>query len=106
MYKTEDAYPDGYPIENVELACGFNAEDWVGQISPRPLLLIHGEKDTMVRHGGGLKALSGPCAGEPKDTARPFPDINHAEVYEPRNPGGVRRGDRPAAGVLSMAHLA
>ncbi|MBT4907778.1 MAG: alpha/beta fold hydrolase, partial [Rhodospirillaceae bacterium] len=37
MYKTEDAYPDGYPLENIDLACGFRAEDWVAQISPRPL---------------------------------------------------------------------
>ncbi|MDE0779588.1 MAG: alpha/beta hydrolase [Alphaproteobacteria bacterium] len=83
MYKTEDAYPDGYPIENVELACGFNAEDWVGQISPRPLLLIHGEKDTMVRHVEAENLLA--RAGEPKELYT-IPDINHAEVYEPRNP--------------------
>ena len=83
MYKTEDAYPDGYPIENVELACGFNAEDWVGQISPRPLLLIHGEKDTMVRHVEAEKILA--RAGAPKEL-HTIPDINHAEVYEPRNP--------------------
>jgi uncharacterized protein len=83
MYKTEDAYPDGYPIENVELACGFNAEDWVGQISPRPLLLIHGEKDTMVRHVEAENILA--RAGVPKEL-HTIPDINHAEVYEPRNP--------------------
>jgi len=83
MYKTEDAYPDGYPIENVELACGFNAEDWVGLISPRPLLLIHGEKDTMVRHVEAENILA--RAGVPKEL-HTIPDINHAEVYEPRNP--------------------
>ncbi|MGB0571281.1 MAG: alpha/beta hydrolase [Alphaproteobacteria bacterium] len=83
MYKTEDAYPDGYPLENVELACGFRAEDWVGQISPRPLLIVQGEKDTMVRLEEGKTLFAN--AGEPKDMMI-IPDINHAEVYEPRNP--------------------
>lgn len=83
MYKTEDAYPDGYPLENVELACGFRAEDWVGQISPRPLLIVQGEKDTMVRLEEGKTLFA--KAGEPKDMMI-IPDINHAEVYEPRNP--------------------
>ena len=83
MYKTEDAYPDGYPLENVELACGFRAEDWVGQIAPRPLLIIQGEKDTMVRLEEGEALFAN--AGEPKEIMV-IPDINHAEVYEPRNP--------------------
>jgi len=83
MYKTEDAYPDGYPLENIDLACGFKAEDWVAQIAPRPLLLVQGEKDTMVRLEEGEALLAN--AGEPKDMMV-IPDINHAEVYEPRNP--------------------
>jgi dipeptidyl aminopeptidase/acylaminoacyl peptidase len=83
MYRTEDAYPDGYPIENVERACDFRAQDWVARIAPRPLLLIHGEKDTMVRieEAEALHAN----AGAPKELFV-IPDINHAEVYEPRNP--------------------
>ena len=83
MYKTEDAYPDGYPLENIDLACGFKAEDWVAQISPRPLLLVQGEKDTMVRMEEGEALFAN--AGQPKDMML-VPDINHAEVYEPRNP--------------------
>ena len=83
MYRTEDAYPDGYPLENIDLACGFKAEDWVAQISPRPLLLVQGEKDTMVRLEEGEALFAN--AREPKDMMR-IPDINHAEVYEPRNP--------------------
>ncbi|MBT5359688.1 MAG: alpha/beta fold hydrolase [Rhodospirillaceae bacterium] len=83
MYKTEDAYPDGYPLENIDLACGFRAEDWVAQISPRPLLLVQGEKDTMVRLEEGEALFAN--AGQPKDLMI-VPDINHAEVYEPRNP--------------------
>ena len=83
MYKTEDAYPDGYPLENIDLACGFKAEDWVGQIAPRPLLLVQGEKDTMVRLEEGEALFAN--AGQPKDMMI-IPDINHAEVYEPRNP--------------------
>lgn len=82
MYRTEDAYPDGYPIENIDLACGFSAEDWVGKIAPRPLLLIHGEKDTMVRFEEADALFAN--AGEPKELYV-IPDINHAEVYEPRN---------------------
>ncbi len=83
MYRTEDAYPDGYPIENVERACDFRAQDWVARIAPRPLLLILGEKDTMVRieEAEALHAN----AGAPKELFV-IPDINHAEVYEPRNP--------------------
>ena len=83
MYKTEDAYPDGYPLENIDLACGFKAEDWVAQIAPRPLLLVQGEKDTMVRLEEGEALFAN--AGQPKDMMI-IPDINHAEVYEPRNP--------------------
>ena len=83
MYRTEDAYPDGYPLENVELACGFAAEDWVGRIAPRPILIVQGEKDTMVRLEEGKTLFAN--AGEPKDMMI-IPDINHAEVYEPRNP--------------------
>jgi dipeptidyl aminopeptidase/acylaminoacyl peptidase len=83
MYKTEDAYPDGYPLENIDLACGFKAEDWVAQISPRPLLLVQGEKDTMVRMEEGEALFAN--AGQPKDMML-VPGINHAEVYGPRNP--------------------
>jgi len=83
MYRTEDAYPDGYPLENVELACGFAAEDWVGRIAPRPILIVQGEKDTMVRLEEGEALFA--RAGEPKEMMV-IPDINHAEVYEPRNP--------------------
>ena len=83
MYKTEDAYPEGYPLENVELACGFNAEDWVDRIAPRPLLLIHGRDDTMVRYVEAEALLA--RAGEPK-SLHTIPGINHAEVYEPQNP--------------------
>jgi dipeptidyl aminopeptidase/acylaminoacyl peptidase len=83
MYKTEEAYPEGYPLENVELACGFRAQDWVEQIAPRPLLLIHGKDDTMVRYEEAENLFA--RAGEPK-TLHTIPDINHTEVYEPLNP--------------------
>lgn len=83
MYRTEDAYPEGYPLENIDLACGFRAEDWVDRIAPRPLLLIHGEKDTMVRLEEAESLFA--KAGEPKEL-HIVPGINHAEVYEPRNP--------------------
>ena len=83
MSRTEDAYPEGYPLENIDLACGFAAEDWVARIAPRPLLLVHGEKDTMVRLEEAESLYAN--AGDPKEL-HVVPGINHAEVYEPRNP--------------------
>lgn len=83
MYRTEDAYPDGYPLENIDLACAFAAEDWVARIAPRPLLLIHAGADTMVRPVEAEALFA--AAGEPKELLV-IPDINHADVYEPRDP--------------------
>jgi dipeptidyl aminopeptidase/acylaminoacyl peptidase len=83
MYRPEDAYPEGYPLENIDLACGFRAEDWITDITPRPVLLIHGGADTMVRHAEAEALFE--RAGEPKRLVT-IPDINHAEVYEARNP--------------------
>jgi uncharacterized protein len=88
MYRPEDAYPEGYPLENIDLACGFAAEDWIGRIAPRPVLLIHGRDDTMVRHVEAETLFA--RAGEPKKLVT-IPDINHADVYEARNPAVFRR---------------
>lgn len=83
MYRPEDAYPEGYPLENIDLACAFRAEDWIAQIAPRPVLLIHGRDDTMVRYVEAQELNE--RAGEPKKLIT-IPDINHADVYEARNP--------------------
>ena len=88
MYRPEEAYPEGYPLENIDLACGFRAEDWIARIAPRPVLLIHGGADTMVRHAEAEALFA--RAGEPKQLVT-IPDINHAEVYEARNPDVFRK---------------
>jgi fermentation-respiration switch protein FrsA (DUF1100 family) len=58
------------------------AEDFVERIAPRPLLLIHGIDDTMVRFVEAESLFA--RAGEPKKLF-PISDINHADVYEARN---------------------
>ncbi|MFT5182558.1 MAG: dipeptidyl aminopeptidase/acylaminoacyl peptidase [Alphaproteobacteria bacterium] len=83
MYKPEDANPEGYPLENIDLAVGFHAEDFVHLIAPRPLMLIHGIDDTMVRFVEAQSLFE--RAGEPKKLF-PIPGINHADVYEARMP--------------------
>ena len=88
MYRPEDAYPEGYPLENIDLACAFRAEDWIGRISPRPVLQIHGSDDTMVRYIEAEELHT--RAGDPKKLV-PIPGINHAEVYEARNPAVFRQ---------------
>jgi fermentation-respiration switch protein FrsA (DUF1100 family) len=88
MYRPEEAYPEGYPLENIDLACGFRAEDWIERIAPRPVLLIHGGADTMVRHAEAEALFA--RAVEPKKLVT-IADINHAEVYEARNPAVFRQ---------------
>ena len=83
MYKPEDANPEGYPLEYIDLAVGFRAEDFVDRIAPRPLLLIHGIDDTMVRFVEAQSLFD--KAGEPKKLL-PIAGINHADVYEARRP--------------------
>lgn len=82
MYRPEDVNPEGYPLENIDLALAFRAEDFVHLIAPRPLLLIHGIDDTMVRFVEAQSLFE--RAGEPKKLFT-IPDINHADVYEARN---------------------
>ena len=83
MYKPEETNSEGYPLENIDLAVEFRSEDFIGLISPRPILMIHGLEDTMVPYS---EAESLYCkASEPKKLIS-IPDINHADVYEARNP--------------------
>jgi dipeptidyl aminopeptidase/acylaminoacyl peptidase len=56
---------------------GFNAVSplhWIGRISPRPLLLIHGDKDNLVPVEHAYKLYE--KAGEPKELAV-IPDAGH-----------------------------
>lgn len=83
MYRPEDVNPEGYPLENVDLALAYRGEDFVARIAPRPLLLIHGIDDTMVPFGEAESYFTN--AGEPKKLVT-IPGINHADVYEARSP--------------------
>lgn len=83
MYKVAEKYPDGYPLENFDHTVAFAPERYVDRISPRPVLFIHTERDTMVavteaRHFHAK-------AREPKKLII-IPGANHVDVYEPRNP--------------------
>ncbi len=83
MYKPEETNSEGYPLENIDLAVEFRSEDFIGLISPRPILMIHGVEDTMVPYSEAESLYV--KASEPKKLIS-IPDINHADVYEARNP--------------------
>ncbi|MDA0998997.1 MAG: alpha/beta fold hydrolase [bacterium] len=87
MYRPEDKNPQGYPLENIDYAMAFRAEDFVHRIAPRPVLFIHTERDTMVPlvEAESLYAR----AGEPKKLLV-IPGGSHAEVYEAINPAIFR----------------
>ncbi len=74
----EGQYPEGYPLENIDEAMRFAPEEVVHRISPRALLVIHTERDTMVPVEEG-KALYRK-AGEPKKLFL-IPGADHKEVY-------------------------
>ena len=83
MYKPEDTNPEGYSLENIYLAVEFRSEDFIGLIAPRPILMIHGVEDTMVPHSEAESLYE--KTSEPKKLIS-VTDINHADVYEARNP--------------------
>ncbi len=62
--------------------------DYVGQLSPRPLLLIHGERDSYIPHEQPVELFE--AAGEPKETwTAPGSDhavgrLDHPEEYMER----------------------
>jgi len=57
-------YPDGYPLENVELAARFRPEDLVARMAPRALHVIGTADDTVVGLDETLRLHA--RAGEPK----------------------------------------
>jgi dipeptidyl aminopeptidase/acylaminoacyl peptidase len=83
MYKVAERYPDGYPMENYDHAYTFVPEDYVARISPRPLMFIHTERDTIVAVNEAKSFHA--HAQEPKKLVI-IPGANHVDVYEPRNP--------------------
>ena len=83
MYKTSEGYPEGYPIEIWDHNVTFVPERYVDRISPRPVLFIHTERDTMVPLLEGQSFYA--HAKEPKKLIV-LPGVNHVDVYEPRNP--------------------
>jgi dipeptidyl aminopeptidase/acylaminoacyl peptidase len=87
MYKTAEGYPEGYPMENYDHAMTFVPEHYVDRISPRPVLFIHAERDTMVPLAEGQSFYA--HAKEPRKLVV-FLGANHVDVYEPRNPAVFR----------------
>ena len=83
MYKVQEKYPEGYPIENFDHTVKFSPEQYVDRISPRPVLFLHMEKDTMVAVTEAKHFYAN--AKEPKKLII-VPNANHVDVYEPRNP--------------------
>ena len=83
MYKVDEKYPEGYPIENFDHTVAFAPERYVDRISPRPVLFIHTERDTMVAVTEAKHFHA--RAKEPKRLII-IPGANHVDVYEPRNP--------------------
>jgi dipeptidyl aminopeptidase/acylaminoacyl peptidase len=87
MYKTAEQYPEGYPMENYDHGVAFVPEHYVDRISPRPVLFVHAERDTMVPLAEGQSFYA--HAKEPKKLVV-LPGANHVDVYEPRNPAVFR----------------
>ncbi|MDO8490721.1 MAG: alpha/beta fold hydrolase [Dehalococcoidia bacterium] len=66
-----------FPASFEEWSHGFDVvspADWVGRISPRPLLILHGDQDAMVPVSQSRELYQ--RAGEPKDL-RVLPGIGH-----------------------------
>ncbi len=78
----EGQYPEGYPLESVDEALSFKPESVVHLISPRAILFIHTERDTMssVEEARSMYAN----AREPKKIFI-IPGMDHKEVYEEIN---------------------
>lgn len=75
--------PEGYPLEYVDEALTFNPEDVVHLISPRAVLFIHAERDSMVPADQARSMYI--KAGEPKKLVI-IPGVEHGDVYEAVNP--------------------
>ncbi len=78
----EGQYPEGYPLESADEALTFHPESVVQLISPRAILFIHTERDTMVPVEEARIMYA--KAGEPKKLFV-IPGMDHKEVYEEIN---------------------
>ena len=78
----EGQYPEGYPMESVDEAMSFAPESVVHRISPRAILFIHAERDTMVPVEEAR--ILHDKAGAPKKLFI-IPGADHKEVYEEIN---------------------
>jgi dipeptidyl aminopeptidase/acylaminoacyl peptidase len=83
MYKVAEKYPEGYPLENYDHLQDFAPENYLDRITPRPLMFIHTERDTIVSVYEAKSFYA--KAHEPKKLVI-IPNANHVDVYEPRNP--------------------
>lgn len=79
----EGQYPEGYPLQSIEEQLSFKPESVVHLISPRAILFIHTERDTMVPVEEAQFMYA--KAGEPKKIFI-IPNLDHKEVYEEINP--------------------
>jgi pimeloyl-ACP methyl ester carboxylesterase len=79
----EGQYPEGYPLESADESLTFKPESVVHLISPRAILFIHTERDTMVPVEEARIMYA--KAGEPKKIFT-IPGVDHKEVYEEINP--------------------
>ena len=68
-----------FPVETAQSMYDFRADDVVGMIAPRPLLLIHAAHDTVTPAEQSLELFR--RAGQPSDLHL-FADINHFTIYE------------------------
>lgn len=77
--KAKEKYTGGYPLENAEATLTHKPEAVVDQISPRPILFIHSERDGLVpvEESYALYAK----AGEPKRLVT-IPNADHYDVYQ------------------------
>jgi uncharacterized protein len=75
--------PEGYPLEFVDETLTFKPEDVVHLISPRAVLFVNTERDSIVPADEAQSMYA--KAGEPKKLVI-IPGAEHGDVYEPVNP--------------------
>ncbi|MBM3530311.1 MAG: alpha/beta fold hydrolase [Alphaproteobacteria bacterium] len=63
-----------FPLETVESMMAFNANDVVGKIAPRPLLLLHSARDSVTPTEQSVDLFN--CAGQPTDLHL-MADVDH-----------------------------
>ena len=87
LYDSSKSYtkfdPEGYPLEYVDEALSFNPEDVAHLISPRAVLFINTERDSMVSADEAQSMYA--KAREPKKLLI-IPGAEHGDVYEHVNP--------------------